>query len=225
MKRLGIALILLLPFFAMSQEQNSLTVTGTALKSVAPNEMHIMAGVTAEGGDAQKMYTLVRDKMAKAMAYLKAEKGVKSYETDVVQLHRLLPAQVPNSPYNCMQTLNIVLTDFSLYDQLMLDLFEIGFNEIGNVQFAVSSLEEIKKQVALEAVSVAKAKANAYADALGVTLGPVISFSEQNFYSGPSAMVNYKETGTYAPAGPSIAPNQVEVMMSVIVSFAIKTEE
>jgi uncharacterized protein YggE len=106
----------------------------------------------------------------------------------------------------------------------MLDLFSIGFNNIGNVQFSVGNLAAIKRQVQLDAIKAAKEKAQAFANELNVELGPVVNFSEQNFYSGHANTANYKTMDASTTSGPSIAPNQVEVMMSVIVSFAFKTE-
>ncbi len=213
-------MLALLPLLAIAQQNNTLTVSGTASKSVAPNEMRIVAGVTGQSADAQELYSRVRDKMAKAMAYLKGKKGVKSYETDVVQMYKLLPAEVANNQYTCTQTLSIVLTDFSLYDQLMLDLFAMGFNNIGEVQFTINNMPEIKRQVELDAIAVAKEKAAQFAAALGVEVGTVLSFTEQEYYSGPRT-ANYMQADKAGAAGPSIAPNQVEVMMSVTVSYSI----
>jgi uncharacterized protein YggE len=117
-----------------------------------------------------------------------------------------------------------VLTDFALYDQLMLDLFSMGFNNINRVEFAVSNMADIKQEVQIEAIKAAKEKAAVFAKTLNVELGEVINFSEENIYTTYAGTANFKSADVAAPSGPSIAPNQVEVMMSVIVSFAIKSE-
>jgi len=223
MKSLQIALIALLPFFTSAQENNSFTVTGTALKSVNPTELIITAGVTAEGANAEKQFQIVSEVMSKGIALVKGKKGVKSFETDIVRMNKSYSSTTVNM-FRAMQTITITITDFALYDQVMLELFSLGFNDIQNVEFAIGNMAEVKRQVQIEAIKVAKEKAAVFAKELNVELGPVLSFSEQNNYSAYANTANYKTMDAGAPSGPSIAPNQVEVMMSVIVSFAFKTE-
>lgn len=217
------ALILLIPGFAMAQT-NSFTVTGTSLKSVNPTELIITAGVTSEGANAEKQFQMVSEVMSKGIGLVKGKKGIKSFETDIVRINKSYASTTVNM-FRAMQSITIVITDFALYDELMLELFALGFNDIQNVEFSIGNMAEVKRQAQIEAIQAAKEKAVVFAKELNVELGPVISFSEQNFYSPYANTANYKTMDAGAVSGPSIAPNQVEVMMSVIVSFALKTDK
>jgi len=224
MKSFRIALIALLPLFASAQENKSFTVTGTALKSVNPTELIITAGVTAEGANAEKQFQTVSEIMSKGIALVKGKKGVQSFETDIVRINKSYAA-TNVSMFRAMQTIAITITDFALYDKLMLDLFAIGFNDIQNVEFSISNMAEVKREAQIESIKVAKEKAAVFAKELGVELGPVLSFSEESFHSPYANAANYKMMDSGVPSRPSIAPNQVEVTVSVIVSFAIKTDK
>ena len=224
MKSFRIALIALLPLFASAQENKSFTVTGTALKSVNPTELIITAGVTSEGPNAEKQFQTVSEIMSKGIALVKGKKGVQSFETDIVRINKSYAA-TNVSMFRAMQTIAITITDFALYDKLMLDLFAIGFNDIQNVEFSISNMAEVKREAQIEAIKVAKEKAAVFAKELNVELGSVLNFSEEGVSRYANiANTNIRTMDSGVPSGPSIAPNQVEVTVSVIVSFAIKTE-
>ena len=159
--------------------------------------------------------------MAEAIAYLKTVKGVKNFKTDVVRLNRKYN-QTTQEVFMSMQSLSVTLIDFDLYEEVMVKLMSLGFNTVGGVSFTVNDLAKIKREVQLQAIEVAKKKAQDFAKALGVELGNVLRFAENDFSSGPQAYYNYRNADAPAPAEPSIAPGQMEISMRVVVSYAIK---
>ncbi len=214
----------ILPIIGVAQENGVFTVSGTALKTVNPTELMITAGVTWEGNNAQDVYETVNGVMTKAIAMVKNKKGIKRYETDIVRMNNAF-GKSTSVRYSATQTITIAITNFDIYDEVMLKLFELGFNNIQNVSFTVDNMAELKHQVQLEAIAAAKKKAKEFSGALGVNLGQVLSFNEQNYATRYANTANYNAMDAAVETGPSIAPNQVEIMMTVIVSFAINKEE
>lgn len=213
----------LLPLGLLAQSVPQITVTGSAVKEVEPNQLIITAGIEASSKSAGAVYENVATKMSKALAYLKDQKQVESFRTQMVRVnkhHVHNPAVTPE--FSASQQLIIVLNDISFYDKLMIKLFDLGFNTVGSVTFGVDKTDELKREVQLKAIAVAKEKAAAFAKELGVELGAVIEFEEQNTFASPLANKRYGFTELANSSGPSIAQEAIEFQQTVIVSFAIK---
>ncbi len=130
--------------------------------------------------------------------------------------------------YQGRQTVTVILTDFELYDELMIKLFELGFNNIRGVHFSLSNPAVEKQKVQLMAIQVAKDKAQLFARELGVELGPVSSFTEQGVHYQPVKYANrvqYDAVQVEGAQGSSIEASKVTIEMTVIVSFKIRTED
>ena len=219
-------------FLALSMQayDRDLTVSGTAKMIVNADEMVISTGITRESNDANELQKNMQEKMATAIKYLKSQKGVKSVETDVIRIYnRGSQSKRGAQPqFQGRQTVTIVLKDFALYDQLMVKLFEMGFNNINNAFFRLSNMDAEKQKTQIMAIQAAKEKAGLFAKELGVELGPVISFTEQNTYVQPVRYANrakYEAVQVEGNQGSSVEASKVTIEMTVIVSFAIKSEE
>ena len=229
MKYLAI-LFALASAITISAQNTSFTVTGTAKKLVNADEMIITAGLSDQNDDAAVLQKSMQEKMEIVLKYLKGKKGVKKFETDFIRIYNRGPIEKRGvlKQYAGSQSLSIVITDFELYDQLMIDLFDLGLNNIGNVSFNISNREEIKRQVQMEAIKVAKEKAKFFAEELGVALGRVLSFNEGSVAYTPiytANTVQYDAKGGGDNESSSIAPSQVTIEMTVVVSFEIKNIE
>jgi uncharacterized protein YggE len=204
--------------------QGTFTVTGTAVKNANADELIITAGITLEGGDASKLFTESQQVISEAITYLKTKRGVKETETELINLQYNRYAKTAGNAFISSQTLRVTLEDFTLYDEVMLTLVEMGFNTIGNVQFALSNAGEMKNSLQIEAIREAKRKAEVFSKELGVELAGVVSFSEQNYQVAPMRVANTYSMDAKGGAGPSVAPSQVKISMGVIVSYAIKSK-
>lgn len=221
------AMIIATSLFAHSGD---LTVAGTAKMMVNADEMVISTGISADDDDANALQKGMQEKMAAALKYLKGQKGVKSVETDVIRIYNRGPQQKRGiqAQFQGRQSVTIVLADFELYDQLMVKLFELGFNNINNAHFRLSNMAVEKQKVQLMAIQAAKEKASLFADELGVELGSVLSFSEQGVHmpTVPYAnAVQFDAVRVEGDQGSSIEASKVTIEMTVIVSFGIKSED
>ncbi len=172
---------------ALLGQANEITVTGTAKTTVNADELVISTGISLEDDDASVLQKKMQERMATAITYLKGKDGVKSVETDMIQIFNRGPQHKRGSglQYQGRQTVTVILTDLELYDELMIKLFELGFNNIRSVHFSLSDPAVEKQKVQLMAIQVAKEKAQLFARELGVELGPVSSFAEQGVHYQP----------------------------------------
>ena len=216
------SLLILFAAVRLSAQTPQFTVSGIANKLVDADEMIINVGYQAEGKNPQVIFSQTQKKMAEAIKHLNSLKGVKRIETDVIRLNRKYTSVDSYNNFSGIQTLSITLANFDLYEELMIKLMELGFNTVGGVRFAVSDMAIHKREVQLNAIAAAKEKAVVYAKALDVELGPVISFRENQIGRGSEPKYyNYRSADAGTATGPSIAPQQIEITMQVIVSYAI----
>jgi uncharacterized protein YggE len=91
---------------------------------------------------------------------------------------------------------------------------------LGGVTFSFADPEAVLEQARIDAVELARAKAEQYAAALGVTLGDVVSLSE---LSSPQPLVFAQDAmfAEAAAAGPAISPGQLDLTVNVTVTYAI----
>ena len=117
----------------------------------------------------------------------------------------------------------ILLTDVSQYDKITQGLLELGINGINSVQFKSSEMEKYESQARIKAIKNAKAKAEEYAEALGVKVGAPIFISESSTGNYPQPqmmrMVDMKESS--ASGNQTLAVGEMEIMAQVTVNFAI----
>lgn len=216
---LGLAL---LPFFSNAQA----TFTGTATRIVNADELIITVGVYRENKDAKVVFEQTRTIIAEAIAYLDKKKGVKKVETNQINLYNQHSHQAGMGPlFSASQSLTVTLSDFSLYDEVILKLIDLGLNNIGQVHFAVSNMTQLKQEVQLDAIKAAKKKAELYSEELGVRLVKIISFAEDMPQLSPTPYANYKTADAGVESQTSLAPNQVDVTMSVTLVYVISPKE
>lgn len=219
---LAIVSLALLPIFGHAQA----TFTGTATRIVNADELIITVGVTRENKDAKLVFEQTRTAMAGAIAYLKTKKGVKKVETEQINLYNRYANQSGvGASFVGSQSLTVTLLDFSLYDEVMLELIDLGLNNIGQVRFAVSDISKIKQEVQLDAINAAKQKAKLFSEALGLKLVKIISFTEDMPQLSPTPYANYKMADAGLESQTSLAPNQVDVTMSVTLVYVISPTE
>jgi uncharacterized protein YggE len=222
--KIASTIIALLVGATITAQSPQFTVTGTATKQVDADEMIINVGYQAEGKNAREVFERTQISMAEAIEYLNGREGVKKVESDIIRLNRRYNHGATQQPFVAIQTLSITLSDFNMYETVMIKLMDFGFNTVGGVRFAVSNLSDLKEELQLQAIKEARKKATLYAKSLGVELGGVLNFAENQLGGGPSPVYNYRAADGVAANGPSIAPQQVEITMQVVVSYAIKNE-
>jgi uncharacterized protein YggE len=217
-------IVALLAVIFLGAQVPEFTVSGTAKKLVDADEMIINVGYQAEDNNAGEVFKRTQNKMAEAINYLNGLKGVKRVESDIIRLNRRYVQGSVQRQFTAIQTLSVTLSDFGLYEEVMVKLMDMGFNTVGGVRFEVSDLAKHKREVQLQAIDAAKQKAELYARALDVELGGVLRFNENVGGGTPRPVYNYKSADAGAATGPSIAPRQVEITMQVVVSYALKNE-
>lgn len=129
--------------------------------------------------------------------------------------------------YSANQTITIKITDLSKEADLVSKVIEAaakaGVNQVNNIAFENSKINEVRQEARLKAINDAKSKAGVIASSLGVRLKKVVGWWE-NSVSPIDSSYYYDAKGGMGggSASPVIPAGDQEMIMEVNISYSIK---
>ena len=203
----------------------TLSVTGEAQVSVAPDLAQIDGGVTTEAKTAREASEANNKAMAAILPALKAA-GIA--ETDIQTARLSLFPQSPSSKlqpsgpvqitgYRASNRVTIRVRDVTKVAATIDALVAAGANEIGGINFMVSQESKLLDDARVKAIEDARRKAEIYAKAANVRLGAPVSISEE----GSAGPVPVGRAQFKANVGAQVAPGEETLRVSVSVSYEI----
>ena len=224
MRRILVCMTLMAPLAAALSPAHALdrlvTVTGEATIAVPPDTAMIRIGVTSLGKSAREASDANAQKMQAVMSAIKAsgigDKDVQTsrlslqpqYETGKGGPARLLGFQVTNQ-------LTVRIHDIGAMPNVLDKAIAAGANEMSGIEFIVSEQSKLLDQARDDAIADARRKAELYAKAAGVKLGPVVAIAEEGAPSPPRPIAAMR-----AAAVP-IAPGEQTLRAVVAVSYEL----
>jgi uncharacterized protein YggE len=228
MKKTVLFLFVFMVSLSQAQEQKQIpqiTVSGEGKVSVKPDHVVINFGVENSGKDATEVKKLNDETVDKVMKFIK-KFGIPSsdFQTTNVSLNRNYDYEKKKFSFNASQSITITLKDISKYDSLMMGLVDNGINNIENVEFKSSKIEDYKSQARKLAMSDAKHKAEDYVSVLNQKIGKAILisdnsqalFNEPRYYKLAAASMSNE-----APME-TLAAGEIDVTANVTVSFILE---
>jgi uncharacterized protein YggE len=202
----------------------TISVTGEAQVSVAPDLAQVDGGVTTEAKTAREASDANNKAMAAILPALKAA-GIAEADIQTSRLS-LFPQSSqsrPNGPmqitgYRASNRVTIRIRDVTKVAATIDALVGAGANDIGGVNFMVSQESKHLDDARVKALEDARRKAEIYAKAANVRLGAPVSISEEGS-GGPVPVRPQFKANVGAPV--SIAPGEETLRVSVSVSYEI----
>jgi uncharacterized protein YggE len=229
MKKAVLILIVMFSTMTQAQEQKQIpqiSVSGDGKVMVKPDHVIINFGVNNVGKDATEVKKLNDETVDKVVKFIK-KFGIAStdFQTTNVSLNRNYDFEKKKYNYQASQSISITLKDIAKYDSLMMGLVDNGINNIDNVEFKSSKIEEYKSEARKLAMKDAKHKAEDYVSVLNQKIGKaiLINDSTQTYYPQPmyKADMMVAAAAEMAPRE-TIAVGQIEVTATVSVSFILE---
>lgn len=222
---LAASLTLPLAHMVFAESPATISVSGEGRVATSPDMATISLGVTTVGQTAAAAMAMNSDELAKVMANLTAA-GIeaKDIQTTGLMLN-------PNWSYdssgstgtiNGYTATNMVNVRVRVLDGLggVLDAaIKDGANTLNGLTFGIADPQPVNDAARKLAVVDAQRKAGLLAEAAGVTLGPVMSISEQTGYTDPSPMFRVQESA--APDGVPVAGGEVAITVMVNMTWAL----
>jgi uncharacterized protein len=222
------AMLLATPALADNERPAMISVSGEATVSVPPDLAEIDGGFTSEAKTAREASDATNTAMGKVLLALKAA-GIE--EKDIQTSRLSLHPQTQNTPnragppsivgYRAGNHVTIRLRDVTKVASVIDILVGAGANDIGGINFMVSTASKLLDEAREQAFADARRKAEIYAKAAGVTLGAPLSIAE-----GSASVPMFRSKMVMAPmvAAAPVAQGEETLSVTVNVSWAIKQE-
>ena len=224
--RVAVALaggLLAAPALAQVTPVATISVIGEATMSVPPDLAQIDAGVSTEAKTAREASEANNAAMGKVLLALKGA-GIdeKDFQTSRLSLQ---PQYAPNRTgpnavvgYRAANRVTIKLRDVSKVAGTIDILVAAGANELGGINFMVTTASKLLDDAREQAIADARRKAEIYAKAAGVTLGSPVSISEE----GAPGPAPFRKMAAGMAASAPVAQGEETLRVTVSVSWAIK---
>ncbi|WP_233417147.1 SIMPL domain-containing protein [Halovulum marinum] len=219
-----------LPALAQEPPPPRIQVTGEGEVAAAPDMAQVQIGVTTESGTAAAALDANSEATAAVLARL-AEQGVAEADMQTGNLS-LYPRRDDRRSQNgggldeppivgfvANHTVSVTIRQLDSLGGVLDAVVSDGANTLGGLSFGLQDPAEALDAARREAVADAMRKAELYAEAAGVVLGPVRAISEPVMQDGPMPMMAM-EADMMRGAVP-VAEGEVKVTATVTMSFAI----
>lgn len=206
-----------------------ITVVGVGKASGTPDVANVNIGVETEADTVQQAVTDNKDKMTNLLSALKAlgiaDKDIQTTNYGVYTQRQPSPDGKGLGPttYHVNNQVNVVVRDVNKLGDVLDKVVAAGANNIYGVSFSVADTSKLEADARTKAIADAKDRAESLAKLAGVTLGDVVSISEVVGGSGPVYDGARMAAATgLGGGGAPIQPGELEMNMSIQVTFAIK---
>jgi uncharacterized protein len=208
-----------------------ITVVGVGKASGAPNVANISVGVETQADTVQQAVADNKAKMTLLLDALKAldvaAKDIQTSNYGVYTERQPVPSSegkgaLGPTTYHVNNQVNVTVRDVNKLGDVLDKAVTAGANNIYGISFSVDDTTKLQADARAKAVADAKARAESLATLAGVTLGDVVSVSEVIGSSGPMYDTPRAAMGLGGGGGAPVQPGELEVNMSIQVTFAIK---
>ena len=207
-------------------EPRSITVSGEGVVQAVPDMAVLTLEVSEEAAEAAVAVDAVAARARAVFARLEGmEIAARDMQTSTLSLSPLWSRPRDNdSPpqirgYRAATQVTIRLRDLGQLKTLFGAVVGDGANGFGGLRFAVQEPAPLRDAARKAAVADARARAELYAEAAGVTLGPLLRLSENGGRVPQPMMMARAEMA--ADMGMPVAAGEMEVTASVTMVFAI----
>ncbi len=221
-----------------NQPANVISVEGKGEVLAVSDIASLYINISKDGNTAKEAQDLLNESVTKTLNYLKEqnieEKDIKS------QYGGLNPKYEQSScytyPYVCSdkepkiigytstQSIIVKIREVDSANTVRTGLAEIGITDISGPTFSIDDEDTFKDQARSEAIKEARVKAEILAKELGVSLGKVVSFSENNGgnYEMYDSMNMMKATSSVSAPAPVLPKGENKITSNVTISYEIR---
>ena len=215
---------------ALSEETKMprlISLTGHGEVRSVPDVAIVTSGVLSQGATAAEALSANTSAMTSIFAALKeagiAEKDMQTSNFMVQPRYNFQDGKAPELVgYDVSNNVTVTLRKIGDLGGLLDRLVKAGSNQINGIAFDVSKPEAALDQARKLATMDATRKAKLYAEAMGVSLGNVMSISESGGYQPPMPMARGKVMMADAAAPVPVAAGEQAISMDVNITWEIK---
>ena len=222
----------IMPSTAMA-EITGPTITGTRLDIVAqgsvkrvPDVAIISAGVVTQSRDARTAMTDNATAMARVLAALRGA-GVANRDMATAQIslnpqYRYVENQPPVvTGYQATNSVTVRFRDIAKSGAILDALVAAGANQINGPTLTLDKPQAAQDEARADAIKIARARAELYASAAGLSVKRIVVINEMGEISRPMPMLQARGVASDMAAKSEIVPGEQDIGVSVSVTFEL----
>jgi hypothetical protein len=204
-----------------------LEVSATGRTTRVPDVATIRAGVVTQSATAAAALTENAQRMTRVLAALKragvAPRDVQTSNISLQPQYRYQENQPPViTGYQASNSVAIRFRDIARSGTILDTLVGEGANQIDGPNLSIDKPDAASDEARGDAVAKARARAELYAKAAGLTVARILSISESGDFSPPPPMPMMVRMQAADRAESKIAAGEQEVAITVAVRFLLK---
>ena len=202
-----------------------LSISAQAQASRAPDIATMSTGVVTQAADANAAMRANAEQMAKLMQAIKAagiaERDVQTSGVNLSPQYRYAENQPPAiTGYQASNTVNLKVRDIGKLGQVLDALVASGANQINGPTFEIDNADAVQDEARAAALKKAQARAEVYANSLGMRVRRIVSISEGGgFQAPPRPMMAMRAMAESADT--SISPGESTLTANLDVVFEL----
>lgn len=214
------------PGYAIPGDGTLLSVSASADAKRVPDVATISTGVVTQAADANAAMRANATQMDKVMAAIRAAGiGERDIQTSGISLnpnYKYAENQAPTiMGYQASNTVNVKVRDLSKLGKVLDTLVAQGANQVNGPNFEVDKPDEAYDEARIAAIKKAQARAQTYADALGLKVRRMVSISEGGAsFPRPMPMMRVMAADAMQKET-SVAPGESTLSVSIDVVFEL----
>lgn len=122
--------------------------------------------------------------------------------------------------YECTASFVIELRELDILETVLVDAVEAGANQVDGVEFDVTTKQQLRAEAREAAVAAAREKAELYARAAGVRLGPVVHIKDVDSEQLPNPYRGHGHSSATGGDG-DLTPGKISVSAGVLLGFSL----
>lgn len=215
------------PAYAMPADGTLLSVSASADAKRVPDVASLSTGVVTQATDANAAMRANAVQMDKVMKAIRAA-GIaeRDIQTSGINLNPQYNYR-DNAPptitgYQASNTVSITVRDLAKLGKVLDTLVEQGANQVNGPSFEVDKPDEAYDEARVGALKKAQARANTYADALGLKVRRIVSISEGgSSMPRPMPMMRAMAADAGMAKETSVSPGETTLSVNLDVVFEL----
>ena len=223
------------PLIAEEQPSRTMSLTGHGEVTVEPDLATITLGVVREAKTARDALSANNHAMAKVISTVTsagvAQKDIQTSNFAVAPKYHY-PKQNSNGErpaprivgYTVSNSLTVIVRKLDSLGEVLDSVVIAGSNQINGVSFSISEPRPLRNKARKRATADAVEKAELYAEAAGVKLGPILSISEQFSHVPPPQPKFARTMAMEAADAVPIAHGEHEISANVNITWQLQSQ-
>ncbi len=211
-----------------AREPDTILISGTGKVSATPDIAKISVGIYSDG---VTVAAVQQDSTTKMNAITAALKTMGIADADLQTSGYNLQPKIDYSNgkqnitgYTLSQNLDVKVRDLSKAGDVIQKAVDLGANQVGGVQFTIDDPSSLQDQARLKAIKNAQEKAQQIADATGLHIVKIVTFSESNGNVQPPIpyAMDFAAAGSAKAMAPAVQAGSLDVATDVSVTFEVR---